>query len=467
MRARAWGASVCLIGTEEQEEDIFAQSPRAKAQTEALPWFAPPILEDQKSVVKEEKLNAFKLKLDPAQALASIPEQIRDSLAAGYGRYSDLFRAMDGDESGTISRREFVCAMSLLGLPQSKRQLGLIFDAFDLDESGELTYDELAKIIGKGEKLVMRSPRRSRIVPPNARKKFASALDGGLTPYDLAPPVWDPYTPVELSAPGLPPLAAWEYVLPSSYQGLNRGSGQLALVSLCSDGLGVRLATPAGPLHTHFPAGVLKSELVLKGLIAKGFSILAFESHSPADKWTAAKGEAHAAYLMAALDHIASHRALRYCRPSLFAQGVGASATLVAVSRAPVAFEQRVKAMVFSELVPVEGLLERCVPVCRVPTLLVTNGRDVAGNDLARAIQTAMDIHDTPCELVDGGAADATIDAVDFLSEHPSLMTSFLNANGGVGRDTIIPQVSSPRSVKASPRRLYVPRDGSKLPPIA
>ena len=83
MRARAWGASVCLIGTEEQEEDIFAQSPRAKAQTEALPWFAPPILEDQKSVVKEEKLNAFKLKLDPAQALASIPEQIRDSLAAG------------------------------------------------------------------------------------------------------------------------------------------------------------------------------------------------------------------------------------------------------------------------------------------------------------------------------------------------------------------------------------------------
>ena len=57
------------------------------------------------SFVKEEKLNAFKLKLDPAQALASIPEQIRDSLAAGYGRYSDLFRAMDGDESGTISRR--------------------------------------------------------------------------------------------------------------------------------------------------------------------------------------------------------------------------------------------------------------------------------------------------------------------------------------------------------------------------
>lgn len=484
MRSRAWGASVELIGSaaHDVEEDIFA-SPRRKGPKDVeldrqKDWCAPPKKEGA-GIVHEEQLSGFSkyVRLDPDQALASIPEQIRDSLASGYGRYSDLFRAMDGDESGTISRREFVYALSMLGLTQPKRHLGLIFDAFDVDGSGELDFQELAKIIGRGEQLAMRTPRRYRLVPPNARQRFASALDGGLTPVDVALPVWAPYRPVELRVAGGPPIAAWEYVLPSAFQGLNRGSGQLALVTLPSS-VDVHLERAPTPTHTTFPAGVLKSDLLISTLIAKGFSVLAFQTHALADGWAASTADTHGACLLAALEHIARHRALRYCRLSLFAHGVGASASLVAISRAPSIFESRLHAMVLVEPVDVDGLLTRCVPLCKTPTLLVaSDGEDAPAGALALEIARAMDSIGTPCDLLLAGAEDVSsagdLDALDFLVERAAPLSRFLRSNGAIGRDAVMPALTSPRapasprSTQASPRRS--PRAGgvSKLPPIA
>ena len=58
--------------------------------------------------------------------LGSLPEQIRNAMNSYMGRTRDLFRAMDGDESGTISRKEFVCAMQMLGLQDRRREPRLV-----------------------------------------------------------------------------------------------------------------------------------------------------------------------------------------------------------------------------------------------------------------------------------------------------------------------------------------------------
>ena len=77
--------------------------------------------------------------------------------------------------------------------------------------------------------------------------------------------------------------------------------------------------------------------------------------HAPEAAWSQEQADATQAYLLAALEHLARHRSLRYCKVSLIAQGVGASASLQALSRYPSAFEQRLKALVVCDPAPPEA----------------------------------------------------------------------------------------------------------------
>ena len=54
------------------------------------------------------------IRLD-ATSEASVQEQLRKALAASGTRVVDVFRAIDGDSEGTISRDEFRRALPLLG----------------------------------------------------------------------------------------------------------------------------------------------------------------------------------------------------------------------------------------------------------------------------------------------------------------------------------------------------------------
>ena len=123
-----------------------------------------------------------------------------------------------------------------------------------------------------------------------------------------------------------------------------------------------------------------KSDFCLKSLLGAGISVLAFSTHTATARPSGAAADAYTRYLLAALEHAARHPRLRYCRIALFAQGVGASATLRAFSRAPAAFEARLKCLVLCEPAEVNGLVD-CIPHVRVPTLLLTRAAGGGGGD--------------------------------------------------------------------------------------
>ena len=148
-RARAYGPSVELIHCEELEMEF---TPRA------------PPTPRSKDISPRLKGMGKLIQLDPETAFANVPSQIREALKDSLGRMSDLFRAIDDDGTGTLDRREFVTALQVLGLKGP--QLMTLFDAFDVDGSGEIEWSEMSRIIKKGEKLPPAAVRRKHSKPP-------------------------------------------------------------------------------------------------------------------------------------------------------------------------------------------------------------------------------------------------------------------------------------------------------------
>ena len=62
-----------------------------------------------------------------------------------YDQYVAAFKAVDIDNSGTISKRELYTVLKTAGLTDSKQALEL-FDGFDRDSDGKLDLDEFMKI---------------------------------------------------------------------------------------------------------------------------------------------------------------------------------------------------------------------------------------------------------------------------------------------------------------------------------
>ena len=75
--------------------------------------------------------------------MTGIVQELTDALAVNMSRVVDLFREWDDDASGTVDRREFRQALPLLGLNVSKQTADALFTAFDEDNSGEISYEEL------------------------------------------------------------------------------------------------------------------------------------------------------------------------------------------------------------------------------------------------------------------------------------------------------------------------------------
>jgi hypothetical protein len=76
----------------------------------------------------------------------SIAEELKTCMTRELGRVVDLFRDLDLNEDGTVSKREFRKALPLLGfsLPTaSRRDIDLLFEEFDANGDGQIKYDEL------------------------------------------------------------------------------------------------------------------------------------------------------------------------------------------------------------------------------------------------------------------------------------------------------------------------------------
>ena len=173
----------------------------------------------------------------------------------------------------------------------------------DLDGGGSIEYSELATIIRRSTAIAPQvKVRRRRGDAPSAVQSEAPITGTRSRPENAAP-----YTLVEIASPSwLPPgyaFPAWELIY-EAFPGTNRGTGKVALVTVPSLKPPSILDEPIfsrqlGMVH-RFPSSVLRSNLVLRDLVAAGYNILAYEAHAPGATWADA-GETTAAHLLAAL----------------------------------------------------------------------------------------------------------------------------------------------------------------------
>ena len=84
----------------------------------------------------------------------ALSQQLREALVQNAARVIDLFREWDEDGDGQISKKEFEDAMPMLGLDVDVSVVDSLFDEFDCDASGEITFRELNKILRRDTKKV-------------------------------------------------------------------------------------------------------------------------------------------------------------------------------------------------------------------------------------------------------------------------------------------------------------------------
>jgi len=80
-------------------------------------------------------------------ASEGVAEQLKAFLKANQARVIDLFRSWDDDGDGTISKKNFRRAMPILGLNVPRAEADALFDNFDLDGSGFISYQELEVLL--------------------------------------------------------------------------------------------------------------------------------------------------------------------------------------------------------------------------------------------------------------------------------------------------------------------------------
>ena len=76
---------------------------------------------------------------------AGIQEEIRTLLSQNVVRVMDLFTEWDENNDHVVSKAEFRKAMTLLGVTASRPHVDAVFDFFDVDRSGTITYTELVR----------------------------------------------------------------------------------------------------------------------------------------------------------------------------------------------------------------------------------------------------------------------------------------------------------------------------------
>ena len=123
-------------------------------------------------------LTLLKLQAEPG---LDVVTQLRQALGANYGKVTDLFRDLDEDGNGFITRQEFARMLPMIGLGVSRRDADAFFNTLDADGSGEIDFAELNDKLRAGadvkldEKLVDGAAGRIEIVSMNA-----AALRGGV-----------------------------------------------------------------------------------------------------------------------------------------------------------------------------------------------------------------------------------------------------------------------------------------------
>ena len=103
----------------------------------------------------------------PVKPLGAVGEAERESGGALYDammqnstKVIELFKFLDQNEDGAVSKKEFRRAPALLGIKMPTSEVDALFDAFDADGLGILSFKELTKLLHHDVKLKQKSRRR-------------------------------------------------------------------------------------------------------------------------------------------------------------------------------------------------------------------------------------------------------------------------------------------------------------------
>ena len=123
----------------------------------------------------ESRLQSL-LHRDDAEIGSSI-QRLRDKLAAQSARVLDLFRKWDIDGDGHVTKDEFARALPDLGMSNcTSADVDALFDAFDEDGEGEISFRELHRMLRRAEPTKEKAKREVETVSPHDTEELRKQI---------------------------------------------------------------------------------------------------------------------------------------------------------------------------------------------------------------------------------------------------------------------------------------------------
>lgn len=110
---------------------------------------------------RKQKLLATTSKPSTEHAPGSVQDQLYEALTANATRVIELFQFLDVNEDGAITQKEFRRAPSLLGIKLPVEEIDALFDTFDADGLGMLSFKELNRLLHHDQKLKRKQQKKA------------------------------------------------------------------------------------------------------------------------------------------------------------------------------------------------------------------------------------------------------------------------------------------------------------------
>lgn len=168
---------------------------------------------DRKRKVASNRWECKKLQIDlDENSDVSVREQIAIALREQSGLLANLFRQLDADETGDITKQEFCTGLrKQLGCDLAQAELEAVFDEFDPDGSGHVEYHEMQKALCSKRAAAAAAPANSEGATGDQEAvQTGNGGEGGSAPEGVGP---SGPSAVSVSSKGPPHATAAPYFL--------------------------------------------------------------------------------------------------------------------------------------------------------------------------------------------------------------------------------------------------------------
>jgi Ca2+-binding EF-hand superfamily protein len=113
--------------------------------------------------------------LDESADAPPVAKQIGVALRANSARVLDFLRELDTDGNGNVDRQEFRQAMCDLGLGVTRTDMDKIFDDWDADKSGDISFEELKRALCLVKPSTSPTPLLSQKTSPRLKAQYTKS----------------------------------------------------------------------------------------------------------------------------------------------------------------------------------------------------------------------------------------------------------------------------------------------------